>query len=204
MRNQVDKTNDSTAGRADAAAPARAGSSEAAPSCGTGTVLQAPVTFRDGAWSVAPPLLLRTVGGQQLLAEEAGSATDSEQAEDVTYSDIVYFTGDDGKNIKNRPIGLEHAARLLAGLPPPSSERWGPFIGFVRTTTNETLQYLRSAPEVWYAEVPVDPGANWKGYYLGVRTGLETATEILKRFFYGQDYLQPAEFRMNQYPNWRG
>ena len=153
---------------------------------------------------MAPPLLLRTVNGQKLLAEEAGSATDSEQLGDVTYSDIVYFTGDDREKTKNRPIGLEHVVRLLAGLSPPSPGRWGPYIGFVRTTTNETLQYLRSAPDVWHADVPINPGVNWEGYFLGIRTGLETATEIPKRFFYGQDYLQPAEFRMNRYPDWRG
>ena len=160
------------------------------------------VINRNGAWSVNPSLL-RAVRGWRPWDEETGDAVGSELAEDAACPEIICYTGGnygEGVIVNGRPLYIDVAALLLARLPYPTGARPldGPFIGFEYAKTGQMLQFKHPDCNVWRADVPVNPGRNWAGYFLVADIGLGTALEVLDAFFCGEDYLRRAKFRMKR------
>ena len=106
-----------------------------------------------------------------------------ESITDVKFQNIIYFMNNIGKTVNsksNTPIDFLTAMSEMESLDYTSNDH---FIGFVNKKTNECLQFKRRTKDDWYAEVIINHGKGWDGYYWCANSKIDAISNMLRLFF---------------------
>lgn len=127
--------------------------------------------------------------GDRALAAEAG--------QDEAHQSITYYKCVDDSSVRGVPIDFLGAMREMESLPVAS----GPyrFIGFMNGRNGDNVQFIRLGDDLWYADVPIDSGADWDGYYWGARADTRSVADMLRLFFEEMPWLGALPFTMRRY-----
>ncbi len=116
---------------------------------------------------------------------------------DTKYQDITYY-----KQNSSEIIG--HAKLVSIDFLKAMSEMekldWNTFnhIGFKNHTTEELVQFIRKEENKWYADVPIDNGANWDGYCWGAYSDNKTISNMMRLFFEEVEWFGMLEWKMRR------
>jgi len=106
-----------------------------------------------------------------------------ESITDVKFQNIIYFMNNIGKTVNSKsniPIDFLTAISEMESLDYTSNNH---FIGFVNKKTNECLQFKRRTKDDWYAEVIINHGKGWDGYYWCANSKIDAISNMLRLFF---------------------
>ena len=106
-----------------------------------------------------------------------------ESITDVKFQNIIYFMNNIGKTVNSKsniPIDFLTAMSEMESLDYTSNNH---FIGFVNKKTNECLQFKRRTKDDWYAEVIINHGKGWDGYYWCANSKIDAISNMLRLFF---------------------
>ena len=109
------------------------------------------------------------------------NALDEQTIQDVKYQHITYYKSDRIESIRDQPIDFIKAMHEMENLPIWNKNDC--FIGFVNHHTRENLQFLKLDDDTWYADVPIDDGPDWDGYYWGAEIDNNKMAATLRLFF---------------------
>ena len=123
-----------------------------------------------------------------------GTGQDALTDQDVKYQDIVYFKNDGTVDVNDVPIDFIGAMREMEMLPAGKDA----YIGFTNRRTSDFVQFLRPGRDDWYADVPIDRGREWKGYYWGARTDSKGVADLLRLFFEESSWFGALNFTMRR------
>ena len=115
------------------------------------------------------------------------------------YQDITYFKYDRNEVVKseeNKHIDFMKAMSEMESL---DWQYDGNYIGFANNRINEVLQFIRLEKNKWYAEVPINPGKLWDGYYWSSYHDNKTISEILRLFFEEMPWFGMIQWKMRRY-----
>jgi len=77
---------------------------------------------------------------------------------------------------------------------------WNKFnhIGFVNHNIRETVQFIRKGKNFWYADVPIDDGANWDGYVWGAYSDNKTISNMMRLFCEEVEWFRMLKWKMRR------
>jgi hypothetical protein len=102
---------------------------------------------------------------------------------DIKFQDIIYYSWNGKKEIKsdsNIKIDFIGAMNEMKNLDYTFDKN---FIGFKNLKNNNLVQFSRIQEDSWYADIPINAGYNWDGYYWAGYSNTETIANMLKLFF---------------------
>ena len=134
------------------------------------------------------------VQGQDAASSRTGSA-EAEQGE--KFQSITYYKSVDNRYVRDVPIDYLGAMREMESLPVATG--WYRFIGFKNARNGDNVQFIRIGEDEWYADVPINSGADWDGYYWGAKADTRSVAGMLRLFFEEMPWLGMLPFTMRRY-----
>ena len=122
-----------------------------------------------------------------------------ESITDVKFQNIIYFMNNIGKTVNSKsniPIDFLTAISEMESLDYTSNDH---FIGFVNKKTNECLQFKRRTKDDWYAEVIINHGKGWDGYYWCANSKIDAISNMLRLFFEEVPWFGMLSWKMRRY-----
>ena len=122
-----------------------------------------------------------------------------ESITDVKFQNIIYFMNNIGKTVNsksNTPIDFLTAMSEMESLDYTSNDH---FIGFVNKKTNECLQFKRRTKDDWYAEVIINHGKGWDGYYWCANSKIDAISNMLRLFFEEVSWFGMLSWKMRRF-----
>ena len=122
-----------------------------------------------------------------------------ESITDVKFQNIIYFMNNIGKTVNSKsniPIDFLTAISEMESLDYTSNNH---FIGFVNKKTNECLQFKRRTKDDWYAEVIINHGKGWDGYYWCANSKIDAISNMLRLFFEEVPWFGMLSWKMRRY-----
>ena len=122
-----------------------------------------------------------------------------ESITDVKFQNIIYFMNNIGKTVNsksNTPIDFLTAISEMESLDYTSNNH---FIGFVNKKTNECLQFKRRTKDDWYAEVIINHGKGWDGYYWCANSKIDAISNMLRLFFEEVSWFGMLSWKMRRF-----
>ena len=122
-----------------------------------------------------------------------------ESITDVKFQNIIYFMNNIGKTVNsksNTPIDFLTAMSEMESLDYTSNNH---FIGFVNKKTNECLQFKRRTKDDWYAEVIINHGKGWDGYYWCANSKIDAISNMLRLFFEEVSWFGMLSWKMRRF-----
>lgn len=102
---------------------------------------------------------------------------------EIKFQNIIYYCWDGKKDINavnNVTIDFIGAMSEMKNIDYTFDKN---FIGFENKNNNEQVQFIRIGKDFWYADITINSGVNWDGYYwAGYGSTIEIA-DMLKLFF---------------------
>jgi len=102
---------------------------------------------------------------------------------DTKFQNIIYYYWDGKKDIEsdsNITIDFIGAMNEMKNIDYTFDKN---FIGFKNQNNNELVQFIRIQENYWYADVPINAGYNWDGYYWAGYGNTVEIAKMLKLFF---------------------
>ncbi len=118
---------------------------------------------------------------------------------DVKYQDITYHMDNTGKTVKykeEKQIDFLKVANEMKDL--DCNYEWN-YITFHNRKTNECVQFKRLEQNRWYADVPINDGKNWEGYYWAAYGDSKTIMDMLRLFFDETPWFGMLAWKMRKY-----
>ena len=122
-----------------------------------------------------------------------------ESITDVKFQNIIYFMNNIGKTVNSKsniPIDFLTAMSEMESLDYTSNDH---FIGFVNKKTNECLQFKRRTKDDWYAEVIINHGKGWDGYYWCANSKIDAISNMLRLFFEEVPWFGMLSWKMRRF-----
>ena len=122
-----------------------------------------------------------------------------ESITDVKFQNIIYFMNNIGKTVNSKsniPIDFLTAMSEMESLDYTSNNH---FIGFVNKKTNECLQFKRRTKDDWYAEVIINHGKGWDGYYWCANSKIDAISNMLRLFFEEVPWFGMLSWKMRRF-----
>ena len=122
-----------------------------------------------------------------------------ESITDVKFQNIIYFMNNIGKTVNSKsniPIDFLTAISEMESLDYTSNNH---FIGFVNKKTNECLQFKRRTKDDWYAEVIINHGKGWDGYYWCANSKIDAISNMLRLFFEEVPWFGMLSWKMRRF-----
>jgi len=122
-----------------------------------------------------------------------------ESITDVKFQNIIYFMNNIGKTVNSKsniPIDFLTAMSEMESLDYTSNDH---FIGFVNKKTNECLQFKRRTKDDWYAEVIINHGKGWDGYYWCANSKIDAISNMLRLFFEEVSWFGMLSWKMRRF-----
>jgi len=123
---------------------------------------------------------------------------DKNIVQNTEYQDIIYSI-DNGIHAidwnKNKQIDFFKAVSEMEKLDWNFKNN---YIGFKNKKANEILQFIRLDQNRWYADVPINSGGKWDGYYWTAYSDTETIVEMVKLFFEEMPWFGMLEWKMRR------
>jgi hypothetical protein len=122
-----------------------------------------------------------------------------ESITDVKFQNIIYFMNNIGKTVNSKsniPIDFLTAMSEMESLDYTSNNH---FIGFVNKKTNECLQFKRRTKDDWYAEVIINHGKGWDGYYWCANSKIDAISNMLRLFFEEVSWFGMLSWKMRRF-----
>lgn len=144
----------------------------------------------------APPAAPRQRAALALDREDA-RAGDAAAEQGEKHQSITYYKCVDDRHVRGVPIDYLGAMREMEGLPVATG--WYRFIGFENGANGDNVQFIRLGDDLWYADVPINGGADWDGYYWGARADTRSVSNMLRLFFEEMPWLGMLPFTMRRH-----
>ena len=138
---------------------------------------------------------LRQSWSDALPQTSLGDKTD----QDIKYQNITYYKCDGKTVVKSSDHARIELPRAISEVTELGHGGYDHFIGFVYEDTNECLQFAHYYEHDWYADVPINPGIDWDGYYWGCHTDLESVLNTVRLFFEAGPWFDSLRFTMRRY-----
>ena len=122
-----------------------------------------------------------------------------ESITDVKFQNIIYFMNNIDKTVNSKsniPIDFLTAISEMESLDYTSNNH---FIGFVNKKTNECLQFKRRTKDDWYAEVIINHGKGWDGYYWCANSKIDAISNMLRLFFEEVSWFGMLSWKMRRF-----
>ena len=129
--------------------------------------------------------------------DAAARTRGAEAGQGEKFQSITYYKCVDDRSVRGVPIDYLGAMREMDAL--PVTEGSNRFIGFENTRSGENVQFLRLGDDLWYADVPINDGPNWDGYYWGARADSKAVAALLRLFFEEMPWFGMLPFTMRRY-----
>lgn len=133
---------------------------------------------------------------------KTGMESESQRVEtltDVKFQNIIYYYWDGKKDVNsdsNTKIDFLGAMNEMKNIDYTFDKN---FIGFNNLKNNDLVQFIRIDKDNWYADVPIDSGVDWDGYYwAGYGSTVEIA-EMLRLFFEEGSWFDSLHWKMMRY-----
>ena len=129
--------------------------------------------------------------------DEAAAARITEAEQGLKFHPITYYKCLDGRSMRGVPVDYLGAMKEMEGMPIAT----GPyrFIGFENTRNGDNVQFIRLGSDEWYADVPINGGPRWDGYYWGARAATKPVADMLRLFFEEMPWLGMLPFTMRRH-----
>ena len=131
------------------------------------------------------------------LDREDVRARDDAAEQGEKHQSITYYKCVDDRHVRGVPIDYLGAMREMEGLPVATG--WYRFIGFENRDNGDNVQFIRLGEDLWYADVPINGGPNWDGYYWGARADSKSVAAMLRLFFEEMPWLGMLPFTMRRH-----
>ena len=115
-----------------------------------------------------------------------------------TNHNITYYKQNGGDIVEsNQNVSISYSTALAE----MDKLNWNLFnhIGFENHCTKEVLQFIRKGYAYWYAEVPINNGLKWDGYYWFAYSGIPRIVRMLHLFFMEKDWLGVLNWKFRRY-----
>jgi len=132
---------------------------------------------------------------QDTITDES---TKQDTVPDVKYQDIIYYMHNIGKTVKSKDqihIDFFKAMSEMEKLDWTFSPN---YIGFENKRKNEMVQFIRLGHNEWYADIPINSGKNWDGYYWASSSDNKTTSEMLRLFFEEVSWVGMLSWKMRK------
>ena len=123
--------------------------------------------------------------------------TSQDTISDIKYQDITYYMHNINKVIESKDqIHID----FLKALSEMNSLDWmfDNWIGFKNQITNETLQFIRTKQDYWYAEVLIGSGKEWDGYLWHCYSEPKSIIDMLRQFFEEEPWFEMLPWKMTR------
>jgi hypothetical protein len=127
--------------------------------------------------------LVNTIPSKQFLIYDNVELEKQDELSDVTFQDIIYYSWNGKKETKSDDnIGIDFIGAMneLKNLDHTFDKN---FVGFKNIKNNDLVQFIRLQNDNWYADVPINPGYDWDGYYWAGYGNTEKISDLLRLFF---------------------
>lgn len=138
---------------------------------------------------------LRQHRSDALLQASLGDKTD----QDIKYQSITYYKCNGTTQIKSSDSVRIELSRAISEIVELGHGGYDHFIGFVNEDTRVVLQFAHYCEHGWYADVPINAGKDWDGYYWGCHTDLKSVLNTVQLFFEAGPWLDSLGFTMRRY-----
>ncbi len=118
--------------------------------------------------------------------------------QDIKYQNITYYKQNCSKIVKSEDVVHIDFIKAMSEM---ENLNWNEFnhIGFVNHRTNENVQFIRKGKNNWYAEVPIDGGLDWRGYYWGAYSDNKTISNMMRLFFEETEWFGMLRWKFRRY-----
>ena len=123
--------------------------------------------------------------------------TSQDTIPDIKYQDIIYYMHNINKIIESKDqIHID----FLKALSEMNSLYWlfDNWIGFENQRTKETLQFIRTKQDYWYAEVLIRSGKEWDGYLWHCYSESKSIIDMLQLFFEEAPWFEMLPWNMTR------
>ncbi len=123
--------------------------------------------------------------------------TSQDTIPDIKYQDIIYYMHNINKIIESKDqIHID----FLKALSEMNSLYWlfDNWIGFENQRTKETLQFIRTKQDYWYAEVLIGSGKEWDGYLWHCYSESKSIIDMLQLFFEEAPWFEMLPWNMTR------
>ena len=116
----------------------------------------------------------------------------------ITNHNITYYKQNDHDIVESKQkISISY----MKALNEMEKLNWNLFnhIGFENHYTKEVLQFIRKGYDYWYAEVPINNGLKWDGYYWFAYSSPLPIVRMLHLFFAEKDWYGLVDWKFRRY-----
>ena len=118
------------------------------------------------------------------------------QEQRISEHAITYFKQDGDTKVEDESIDFPKAKSEIESL---GHGGYDHFIGFKNNNTREMVQFAHYEPDGWYADVPIPPTGDWRGYVWGCRTDTESVIRVVKLFIDEASWFNTIPFTMRKH-----
>lgn len=118
-----------------------------------------------------------------LLMLDAKPLQDVSTTPDVKYQDIIYYKWNRNETVLSK---VHTHIDFLKAMSEMENLDWtfqNNHIGFVNNRTNECVQFVRLAENLWYVENVIYNGTEWEGYFWKSEADNKTVSAMMRLFF---------------------
>lgn len=119
--------------------------------------------------------------------------------QDIRYQNITYYKCDGGIEVKSSDHVRIELPQAISEVTELGHGGYNHFIGFVNEDTKVYIQFARYYEHGWRADVPINGGKGWDGYYWGCHADLESVLNTVRLFFEAGPWFDSLEFTMRRY-----
>ena len=131
--------------------------------------------------------------------EDQHALQDQNNLQNTKYQDIIYYKYDRNELVEstnNIHIDFFKAMSEMEKLDWTFSPN---YIGFENKKKDELVQFIRLEQNRWYADIPINSGVNWDGYFWGTRSDNKTISDMMRLFFEETLWFGILNWKMNRY-----
>jgi len=131
--------------------------------------------------------------------EDQYALQDQNNLQNTKYQDIIYYKYDRNELVEstnNIHIDFFKAMSEMEKLDWTFSPN---YIGFENKKKDELVQFIRLEQNRWYADIPINSGVNWNGYFWGTCSDNKTISDMLRLFFEETLWFGILNWKMNRY-----
>lgn len=153
--------------------------------------------------------LKETVKKREISKQESMQKKIKKDEQALKQTDVIftYFKTNKGITITakdNIVIELYDAIKESSNLEVYSRYNGYPYIGFVNNNTKETIQFIRSSDDEWYAESPMINRASnhWEGWSRKAYGTWEQVKTTLELFFNEEPWTTVFDWKVTKFTDW--
>ena len=123
---------------------------------------------------------------------------DAVARDNITNHNITYYKQNGNDIVESKQ---KVSISYMKALDEMDTLHWNLFnyIGFKNHYTKEVLQFIRKGYAYWYAEVPINNGLKWDGYYWFAYSVIPQNVRMLRLFFAEKDWYGLLDWKFRRY-----